>query len=278
MFGRIFGRRTTGLTKRQFTDLYVDGLRRRIPGTTFIVPYELAVLWRKPGENQITQDLTFFWEAIQERSIDFQKTVIAGLIDQAAIHSKTPADAFGARHRAGDPDYRFDIEHVLPVIRHRDRPMTADALRQGMPHRAFAGDLVVHCVFDHVRNMSAICNDDLITLGIDEDALWARALDNLGRRDLMQEDDYEPSLMLDGRFWAKVERDYGGEHLAMIPCTNTLIFARPDSGHLAVALQHAHDIFLEAENAISTEVFCRRNGVWQVGRVPEQLKPRRVAT
>ena len=158
-------------------------------------------------------------------------------------------------------------------------------LLKGMPHRVLAGNLLAYCVVDLPEHMAPLYDSELEVLGIGQEKLWAKAFENLRRREfrfryfagqvgqVMQEDVYVSSLFIDEQFWETVERKCGGEHLAMIPCWNMLVFIHPDSDHLAEMIKRCADIFSEDSAAISADVFCRRNGAWQVWPVPNHLKP-----
>ncbi|MGE0658635.1 MAG: hypothetical protein AB7I59_31050 [Geminicoccaceae bacterium] len=268
------------MTKLQFTDRFVERFSLYFPESEFFVPRELEIHWRSPGQETFEQTLENFWPEIREVPPELQLEIVDVMVDYVIEHS------YPERLRpASKPSTRFGIEQVLPVIRPKNHGMTAVGLIKGMPHRPFVGDLVVHYVFDQPGSMASLLNAQLEELGVDEATLWNAAIENRRRINqkveytakgfgiVMQGTDYESSMILDDEFWSGVEGMHGGEHIAIIPCSNTLLFARPDSEEVGELLRLAAQLFLEQKIPISKDPLVRRNGVWQLWPVPDHLKP-----
>ncbi len=280
MWGRLFGKKPAGMTKLQFTDRFVERFRFHFPESEFFVPRELEFHWRSPGDEIVEHTIENFWLAVQKVPSEFHSEIadkMADLLIREFYPERFPP--------ASEPSNRFGIEQVLPVIRPKNHAMTAVGLIKGMPHRPFVEGLVVHYEIDQPESMASLWNAQFEELGVDEPTLWKHAIGNLRRRNLkveytakgfgmvMQGDDYESSLILDDEFWSAIESRNGGEHIAIIPCSNTLLIARPDSEEVGELLRLAAQVLLEQKIDISKEPLVRRNGVWQLWPVPDYLKP-----
>jgi uncharacterized protein YtpQ (UPF0354 family) len=222
-----------------------------------------------------------------------KRRALLGLARAGAMLSIAPAVA---RAASKDPlprtkEYIVALVRSNPGVNPKERPtqriepqiMKADA--KSAPGNAlvfdhFVGDLHLRYVFDDPQFMLALRARDLARLGIARDALPALVVENFRRLYpkvtvfrpepalgiVTQGGQLEPCTMLDGAFWERQRREFGGDLIATVPARDAVIFTTRAPRQNVELLKHlAVQAYEKADKAaVSRTVFAWVNYRWQV--------------
>ena len=179
-------------------------------------------------------------------------------------------------HPGADPRSR-PVQRIEPAIARED---AKSAPGNALVFDHFVGDLHLRYVFDDPQFMLALRARDLTRLGVARDELPALVVSNYRRLypDVIvthpdrwlglvtRGGELEPCVMLDGMFWQRQMKAFGGPVIAAVPSTNAVYFTPREPKANVELLKHL--AILESEKAgkrgVSRTVFEWRNFRWQV--------------
>lgn len=179
-------------------------------------------------------------------------------------------------HPAVDPKSRpvQKIEAALPA------PDPKAAPENALVFDHFVGDLHLRYVFDDPSFMLALRIRDLQRLGVQREELPALVVTNFRRLypklDVTWPDrwlgmvtnggELEPLTMLDGAFWDRQQKAFGGELIAAVPSAHEIYFAPREPKQNIELLKHLAVLHHEkaGKRAVSRTVFAWRMFRWEV--------------
>ena len=179
-------------------------------------------------------------------------------------------------HPGVDPKTR-PVQRIEPVIA---KPDPSSAPDNALVFDHFVGDLHLRYVFDDPQFMLALRARDLKRLAIDRAELPTLVVANYRRLYpkltvvrpdqwlglLTQGGELEPCIMLDGAFWQRQMKAFGGELIAAVPSAQEVYFAPREPKQNLELLKHLAILHHEkaGKRAVSRTVFLWRNFRWQV--------------
>jgi hypothetical protein len=169
------------------------------------------------------------------------------------------------------------LESLMPVLRHRD--YLANFGNVEPPHRVLAGDVIVMLAFDSPASIQILSDETFGDLGMDKEAAFSRATENLRRfaRDLdwdregalraaVLDGNYESSVILLDEVIDNLEADMGGPVAFAVPLRSLLVVTRADRPRDVAALRELVAVAVQDPYPVSAEVFVRQEGSWEVLR------------
>lgn len=179
-------------------------------------------------------------------------------------------------HPAVDAKTR-PVQKIEPVIANPDPKSAPD---NALVFDHFVGDLHLRYVFDDPQFMLALRVRDLKRLGVDRAELPELVVTNYRRLypklDVVRPDQWlglvtqggelEPCVMLDGAFWQRQMKAFGGPLIAAVPSAHEVYFAPREPKQNVELLKHLAILHHEkaGKRAVSRTVFLWRNFRWQV--------------
>jgi len=169
------------------------------------------------------------------------------------------------------------VQKIEPVI---FKPDPQSAPENALMFDYFVGDLHLRYVFEDPQFMLALRARDLKRLEVPREDLPALVVTNfrrlypkltVARPDrwlglVTQGGELEPCVMLDGAFWQRQMKEFGGELIAAVPSANEVYFAPREPRQNLELLKHLAILNHEkaGKRAVSRTVFAWRNFRWQV--------------
>ena len=169
------------------------------------------------------------------------------------------------------------VQKIEPVI---FKPDPQSAPENALVFDYFVGDLHLRYVFEDPQFMLAVRARDLKRLEVPREDLPALVVTNfrrlypkltVARPDrwlglVTQGGELEPCVMLDGAFWQRQMKEFGGELIAAVPSANEVYFAPREPRQNLELLKHLAILNHEkaGKRAVSRTVFAWRNFRWQV--------------
>lgn len=179
-------------------------------------------------------------------------------------------------HAAVDPKSRpvQKIEAAIP------KPDPKSAPDNALVFDHFVGDLHLRYVFDDPQFMLAVRLRDLKRLGLPRDDLPTLVVSNYRRLYpklgiawperwlglLTHGGELEPCTMLDGAFWDRQQKAFGGELIAAVPSVHEVYFTPREPKQNIELLKHLAILHYEkaGKRAVSRTVFAWRFFRWEV--------------
>lgn len=177
---------------------------------------------------------------------------------------------------AADPGAR-PVQKIEPVV---FKPDPKSAPENALVFDHFVGDLHLRYVFDDPQFMLAVRVRDLKRLGIARDELPAVVIANyrklypklsvawperwLGQ--VANGGELEPCTMLDGAFWDRQQKAFGGELIAAVPSATEVYFTPREPKQNIELLKHLAILHYEkaGKRAVSRTVFAWKFYRWEV--------------
>jgi uncharacterized protein YtpQ (UPF0354 family) len=174
------------------------------------------------------------------------------------------------------------LESLMPVVRLASMTsgyFGADEVAEGaeLVSRPLTGDLAILLAVNSPTSIAFPTTQTLVELGLSEDAAFDQALANFARfaeildwveegglRMAVLDSNYESSLILLDDVWTDLEADMGGQIAVAIPARGLLVAARADRSDDVATLRAIAADALLSPYGLSSEVFVRRNGGWEV--------------
>ena len=179
-------------------------------------------------------------------------------------------------HPAADPRSR-PVQKIEAAVMKADEKSAPD---NALVFDHFVGDLHLRYVFDDPQFMLALRVRDLKRLQLPREELPALVVTNyrrlypkltVARPDkwlglVTQGGELEPCVMLDGAFWQRQMKEFGGAIIAAVPSAHEVYFAPREPRHNLELLKHLAILHYEKaqKRAVSRTVFEWRNFRWQV--------------
>jgi hypothetical protein len=179
-------------------------------------------------------------------------------------------------HAAADAKAR-PVQKIEPLIL---KPEPQSAPDNALVFDHFVGDLHLRYVFDDPQFMLAVRVRDLKRLGVDRAELPAIVVENYrklypklavvspvqGLGLVTQGGELEPCIMLDGTFWQRQMKAFGGELIAAVPSAQEVYFAPREPKENVALLKKLATLHYEkaGKRAVSRTVFGWRNFRWEV--------------
>lgn len=179
-------------------------------------------------------------------------------------------------HPGVNPQSR-PVQRIEPALSKPDPKASSD---NELVFDHFVGDLHLRYVFEDPQFMLAVRARDLKRLGLERDALPTLVVENFRRLYpnvtvfqpvpalgvVKNGGNLEPCVMLDGAFWERQRRAFGGDLIATVPSTDEVIFTRNEPRQNIELLKHLSVQHYEkaGKRAVSRTVFAWRNFRWQV--------------
>ena len=249
---------------------YLDAVSG-VAGRRFSDPLQIVIEMADGGEQRLNLDNV--WADLQEVPFAERERVLA---DYEAGYAEMFSGAF-------DPA-AASAASLMPIVRHRAY------LEEGYGHLtdeagypAFreiagaAGEIVEILAYDSPMTISVAPRDVLAENGIEGEAGFALAAENLARfaADLEWVDDgwarmavldgnYESSLLVLPELWDELEADMGGPLVAAAPARDLLVVVRADDPAAIETLRLLAADFVLDNRGVSAQLFARRAGRWEV--------------
>ncbi len=228
-----------------------------------------------PGEYAITtergDELTFYLDNLVAR-------LASAGADRALVFADYEAHLREAL--AADRAVEPGLGQLMPIVRHKDYLTGVQELAgadEGPWHRPLAGDAVLMLAFDSPTSIQVAPRGALLDRGLDEDAAFALATENLRRfaRDLdweregglraaVLDGNYESSVLLLDDAIAALEADLGGPVAVAVPLRDLLVAARADRAEDVKILRLLIANAASDPYAVSDQLLVRREGRWEV--------------
>jgi hypothetical protein len=201
---------------------------------------------------------------------------IAGESKDPLPRTKEYVVALVRSHPAVDPKSR-PVQRIEPVVA---KPDPASAPDNALVYDHFVGDLHLRYVFEDPSFMLALRMRDLKRLGIERAALPELVVANyrrlypkltVARPDqwlglVTQGGELEPCIMLDGAFWQRQMKAFGGPLIAAVPSAQEVYFAPREPRQNIELLKHLAILHHEkaGKRGVSRTVFSWQNFRWAV--------------
>lgn len=179
-------------------------------------------------------------------------------------------------HPAVDPKSR-PVQKIEAAILPPDPKSSPD---NALVFDHFVGDLHLRYVFEDPSFMIALRVRDLKRLGLQRDELPALVVSNYRRLYpkldvawperwlgvLTNGGELEPCAMLDGAFWERQQKAFGGELIAAVPSAQEVFFTPREPKQNIELLKHLAILHFEkaGKRAVSRTVFAWRRFRWEV--------------
>ena len=179
-------------------------------------------------------------------------------------------------HPGIDPKWRA-VQKIEPIVSKPDPKSSPD---NALVFDHFVGDLHLRYVFEDPQFMLAVRVRDLKRLGIERDELPALVVTNYRRLypklSVVHPDrwlglvtdggELEPCIMLDGAFWERQVKAFGGPLIAAVPSAREVYFTPREPRQNVELLKHLAILHHEkaGKRAVSRTVFAWQNYRWEV--------------
>lgn len=258
-----------GLTGRQFTQLYIEALRERIPEVEARIVGDLLIDAKtEDWERRI--HLANLWRRCcqeKDRRVELVEYYVNGLPVQ------------GEQGRADG--VALDLESLVPVIKDSLFLEQFGHVKDGAkPYfgELIAGDIWVMYGLDHETGIKFISEEAGKALGMSFEELREKAKQNLRRLlptikiagggpvfIVMADGTYEASFLLFDGVWEEQAQKVEGDVVAAIPSRDMLMFTGSESEEGLLALREAvQRVYQEMPYAVSETLLVRRDGRWEV--------------
>lgn len=255
---------STPINEAQFTSQFAEYVSRNFEGYTVSIAGNLEIKAIDQEGNEIQVNL----------SNAYRSYVASGETPDNVIRQY-------AKNLVRLPSSDVDVGKLRPVIRDREYIENATALKGGSPDymitvKYLTPDLGLFFAFDAVDSLRFVNNGERKKLGLNDEELLARAIENLDRGIEQPEiavsgpigialgdSPYLTSLILSEKFWREQPVRFSGDPVVFLVSRELLVITGSEETEAVARLSElATEWIAEAAYPISVKPIVRKNGAW----------------
>ena len=257
-----------GLRESEFTELYAEGIRQRLPGSAVKIKGERELGVTLAGGKSLTCYLDNAWNECANQP--GQRAVICERYLNGLADSAREIESGGRR---------IETNAIVPVI--KDSKFIVDMNQRygatnGLAAERLVADIWIAYAADDERRIQYLTEKDRKELGLDYHAMRALATKNLKRiiKKVEQHGSgpiymfvaggtYEASLLLSDRLWKNAAANVAGEVVVAVPTRDVLLFTGSESKESVKSLREkAAQLYDKGSYVVSRDLLVRRTNGW----------------